>query len=317
MTTQLDSLRQMTVVVADTGDIDAIKKYQPQDATTNPSLILSASALPQYAPLIDEAVAYAKAQSNDKAQQLIDAEDKLAVNIGLEILKIVPGRISTEVDARLSYNTQSTVEKARKLIALYNAAGISNDRILIKIASTWQGIRAAEILEKEGINCNLTLLFSEAQARACAEAGVYLISPFVGRILDWYKANSDKKEYAPAEDPGVISVTKIYNYYKEYGYNTVVMGASFRNVGEITELAGCDRLTIAPALLKELQENSTALIRKLEYKGEVKAKPQPLTEAEFYWQHNSDAMAVEKLAEGIRKFAIDQEKLETMLSAKL
>ena len=317
MTTQLDSLRKMTVVVADTGDIDAIKKYQPQDATTNPSLILSASALPQYAPLIDEAIAYAKAQSANKAQQLIDAEDKLAVNIGLEILKIVPGRISTEVDARLSYDTQATVEKARKLIALYNAVGISNDRILIKIASTWQGIRAAEILEKEGINCNLTLLFSEAQARACAEAGVYLISPFVGRILDWYKANTDKKEYASAEDPGVISVTKIYNYYKEYGYKTVVMGASFRNVGEIIELAGCDRLTIAPALLKELQENSTALVRKLDYKGEVKAKPQPLTEAEFYWQHNSDAMAVEKLAEGIRKFAVDQEKLEAMLSAKL
>lgn len=317
MTTQLDSLRSMTVVVADTGDIDAIKKYQPQDATTNPSLILSASALPQYAPLIDEAIAYAKAQGADKAQQLIDAEDKLAVNIGLEILKIVPGRISTEVDARLSYDTQATIEKARKLIALYNAAGISNDRILIKIASTWQGIRAAEILEKEGINCNLTLLFSEAQARACAEAGVYLISPFVGRILDWYKANTDKKEYAPAEDPGVISVTKIYNYYKEYGYKTVVMGASFRNVGEIIELAGCDRLTIAPALLKELQENTTPLVRKLEYKGEVKAKPQPLTEAEFYWQHNSDAMAVEKLAEGIRKFAVDQEKLEAMLLAKL
>ena len=317
MTTQLDSLRSMTVVVADTGDIDAIKKYQPQDATTNPSLILSASALPQYTPLIDEAITYAKAQSAGKAQQLIDAEDKLAVNIGLEILKIVPGRISTEVDARLSYDTQATVEKARKLISLYNAAGISNDRILIKIASTWQGIRAAEILEKEGINCNLTLLFSEAQARACAEAGVYLISPFVGRILDWYKANTDKKEYAPAEDPGVISVTKIYNYYKEYGYKTVVMGASFRNIGEIIELAGCDRLTIAPALLKELQENSTALVRKLDYKGEVKAKPQPLTEAEFYWQHNSDAMAVEKLAEGIRKFAVDQEKLEAMLLAKL
>ena len=317
MTTQLDSLRSMTVVVADTGDIDAIKKYQPQDATTNPSLILSASALPQYTPLIDEAITYAKAQSAGKAQQLIDAEDKLAVNIGLEILKIVPGRISTEVDARLSYDTQATVEKARKLISLYNAAGISNDRILIKIASTWQGIRAAEILEKEGINCNLTLLFSEAQARACAEAGVYLISPFVGRILDWYKANTDKKEYASAEDPGVISVTKIYNYYKEYGYKTVVMGASFRNIGEIIELAGCDRLTIAPALLKELQENSTALVRKLDYKGEVKAKPQPLTEAEFYWQHNSDAMAVEKLAEGIRKFAVDQEKLEVMLSAKL
>ncbi|OOF70063.1 transaldolase [Rodentibacter caecimuris] len=317
MTTQLDSLRNMTVVVADTGDIDAIKKYQPQDATTNPSLILSASALPQYAPLIDDAITYAKSKSNDKACQLIDAEDKLAVNIGLEILKIVPGRISTEVDARLSYDTQATVEKARKLIALYNEAGIANERILIKIASTWQGIRAAEILEKEGINCNLTLLFSQAQARACAEAGVYLISPFVGRILDWYKANSDKKEYAPSEDPGVISVTSIYNYYKQYGYNTVVMGASFRNVGEIIELAGCDRLTIAPPLLKELQENSSVLVRKLDYQGEVKEKPMPLTEAEFYWQHNNDPMAVEKLAEGIRKFAADQEKLEAMLVAKL
>lgn len=317
MTTQLDLLRNMTVVVADTGDIDAIKTYQPQDATTNPSLILSASALPQYAPLIEDAIAYAKSKSADKAQQLIDAEDKLAVNIGLEILKIVPGRISTEVDARLSYDTQATVEKARKLMALYNEAGISNDRILIKIASTWQGIRAAEILEKEGINCNLTLLFSEAQARACAEANVYLISPFVGRILDWYKANSDKKEYQPAEDPGVISVTKIYQYYKEYGYKTVVMGASFRNIGEIIELAGCDRLTIAPSLLKELQASNAPLVRKLEFTGEVKAKPVPLTESEFYWQHNSDPMAVEKLAEGIRKFAIDQEKLETMLMAKL
>ncbi|HDX1181807.1 TPA: transaldolase [Pasteurella multocida] len=316
MTTQLDSLRNMTVVVADTGDIEAIKKYQPEDATTNPSLILSASALPQYASLIDEAIAYAKSKSNCSKQQLIDAEDKLAVNIGLEILKIVPGRISTEVDARLSYDTQATIEKAKKLIALYNEAGISNDRILIKIASTWQGIRAAEELEKQGINCNLTLLFSEAQARACAEAGVYLISPFVGRILDWYKANSDKKDYAPAEDPGVISVTKIYNYYKQHGYNTIVMGASFRNVGEITELAGCDRLTIAPALLKELQENNAPLARKLSYTGEVKAKLQPLTEAEFYWQHNSDAMAVEKLADGIRKFAADQEKLEAMLLAK-
>ncbi|HDR1925472.1 TPA: transaldolase [Pasteurella multocida] len=316
MTTQLDSLRNMTVVVADTGDIEAIKKYQPEDATTNPSLILSASALPQYASLIDDAIAYAKSKSNCSKQQLIDAEDKLAVNIGLEILKIVPGRISTEVDARLSYDTQATIEKAKKLIALYNEAGISNDRILIKIASTWQGIRAAEELEKQGINCNLTLLFSEAQARACAEAGVYLISPFVGRILDWYKANSDKKDYAPAEDPGVISVTKIYNYYKQHGYNTIVMGASFRNVGEITELAGCDRLTIAPALLKELQENNAPLERKLSYTGEVEAKPQPLTEAEFYWAHNSDAMAVEKLADGIRKFAADQEKLEAMLLTK-
>jgi len=316
MTNQLDSLRELTVVVADTGDIDAIRQYKPEDATTNPSLILSAAALPQYAALIDEAIAYGKQQSQDKAQQLVDAEDKLAVNIGLEILKLVPGRVSTEVDARLSYDTEATVTKARKLIALYEAAGINKNRILIKIASTWQGIRAAEILEKEGINCNLTLLFSEAQARACAEAGVYLISPFVGRILDWYKANTDKKEYAPAEDPGVISVTKIYNYYKQYGYKTVVMGASFRNVGEIIELAGCDRLTIAPPLLKTLHETPNAVVRKLGFQGEVQAKPQPLTEAEFYWQHNSDAMAVEKLAEGIRKFAVDQGKLEEMLLSK-
>lgn len=316
MTNQLDSLRELTVVVADTGDIDAIRQYKPEDATTNPSLILSAAALPQYAALIDEAIAYGKQQSQDKAQQLVDAEDKLAVNIGLEILKLVPGRVSTEVDARLSYDTEATVAKARKLIALYEAAGINKNRILIKIASTWQGIRAAEILEKEVINCNLTLLFSEAQARACAEAGVYLISPFVGRILDWYKANTDKKEYAPAEDPGVISVTKIYNYYKQYGYKTVVMGASFRNVGEIIELAGCDRLTIAPPLLKTLHETPNAVVRKLAFQGEVQAKPQPLIEAEFYWQHNSDAMAVEKLAEGIRKFAVDQGKLEEMLLSK-
>ena len=316
MTNQLDSLRELTVVVADTGDIDAIRQYKPEDATTNPSLILSAAALPQYAALIDEAIAYGKQQSQDKAQQLVDAEDKLAVNIGLEILKLVPGRVSTEVDARLSYDTEATVAKARKLIALYEAAGINKNRILIKIASTWQGIRAAEILEKEGINCNLTLLFSEAQARACAEAGVYLISPFVGRILDWYKANTDKKEYAPEEDPGVISVTKIYNYYKQYGYKTVVMGASFRNVGEIIELAGCDRLTIAPPLLKTLHETPNAVVRKLGFQGEVQAKPQPLIEAEFYWQHNSDAMAVEKLAEGIRKFAVDQGKLEEMLLSK-
>ena len=314
---QLQELRKITVVVADTGDIDAIKTYQPQDATTNPSLILSASSLPQYAPLIDEAVAYAKQQSNDKKQQLIDAEDKLAVKIGLEILKIVPGRISTEVDARFSYDTQATIKKARKLIKLYNQAGIANERILIKIAATWQGIRAAEVLEKEGINCNLTLLFSQAQARACAEAGVYLISPFVGRILDWYKANTDKKEYAPHEDPGVVSVTEIYNYYKQYDYKTVVMGASFRNIGEITELAGCDRLTIAPGLLKALQESNEPLVRKLEFKGNVKQRPEPLTEAQFYWQHNSDPMAVDKLTDGIRKFAADQEKLETMLVAKL
>ncbi|HAK10373.1 MAG TPA: hypothetical protein DCM72_13665 [Shigella sp.] len=252
MTDKLTSLRQYTTVVADTGDIAAMKLYQPQDATTNPSLILNAAQIPEYRKLIDDAVAWAKQQSNDRAQQIVDATDKLAVNIGLEILKLVPGRISTEVDARLSYDTEASIAKAKRLIKLYNDAGISNDRILIKLASTWQGIRAAEQLEKEGINCNLTLLFSFAQARACAEAGVFLISPFVGRILDWYKANTDKKEYAPAEDPGVVSVSEIYQYYKEHGYETVVMGASFRNIGEILELAGCDRLTIAPALLKEL-----------------------------------------------------------------
>ena len=314
---QLDTLKGMTTIVADTGDIEAIRKYQPQDATTNPSLILSAAALPQYASLIDEAVAYGKAHGYDRATQISEAEDKLAVNIGLEILKIVPGRVSTEVDARLSYDRDATIAKARKIIAHYNAAGIKNDRILIKIASTWQGIRAAEVLEKEGINCNLTLLFSQAQARACAEACVTLISPFVGRILDWYKANSDKKDYAPVEDPGVQSVTAIYRYYKEHGYSTIVMGASFRNIGEITELAGCDRLTIAPGLLKELQESTAPLARKLDFKGEVKARPEPMTEAQFYWEHNADPMAVDKLADGIRKFAADIEKLEAMLAAKL
>ena len=313
MADKLTQLKALTTVVADTGDIEAIKRYQPIDATTNPSLVLKASEIPEYAPLIEDAINWAKAQSQDKAQQIIDAGDKLAVNIGLEVLKIVPGRISTEVDARLSYDTEASIAKAKRLIKLYNDAGISNDRILIKLASTWQGIRAAEQLEKEGINCNLTLLFSFAQARACAEAGVYLISPFVGRILDWYKANTDKKEYAPAEDPGVISVTEIYEYYKQHGYETVVMGASFRNVGEIIELAGCDRLTIAPALLKELAESEGTLERKLSYTGEVKARPERITESEFLWQHNQDPMAVDKLADGIRKFAIDQEKLEKMI----
>ena len=298
MTDKLTSLRQYTTVVADTGDIAAMKLYQPQDATTNPSLILNAAQIPEYRKLIDDAVAWAKQQSNDRAQQIVDATDKLAVNIGLEILKLVPGRISTEVDARLSYDTEASIAKAKRLI---------------KLASTWQGIRAAEQLEKEGINCNLTLLFSFAQARACAEAGVFLISPFVGRILDWYKANTDKKEYAPAEDPGVVSVSEIYQYYKEHGYETVVMGASFRNIGEILELAGCDRLTIAPTLLKELAESEGAIERKLSYTGEVKARPARITESEFLWQHNQDPMAVDKLAEGIRKFAIDQEKLEKMI----
>jgi transaldolase len=314
MTDKLTSLRQFTTVVADTGDIAAMKLYQPQDATTNPSLILNAAQIPEYRKLIDEAIAWARDQGGDHAQKIVDATDMLAVKIGLEILKLIPGRVSTEVDARLSYDTDASIAKAKRLIKLYKEAGISNDRILIKLASTWQGIRAAEKLEKEGINCNLTLLFSFAQARACAEAGAYLISPFVGRILDWYKANGDKKEFAPNEDPGVVSVTEIYKYYKEHGFKTVVMGASFRNVGEIIELAGCDRLTIAPTLLKELAESEGSVERKLSFTGEVKAKPQPLTEPEFYWQHNSDPMAVEKLTDGIRKFAADQEKLEKMLS---
>ena len=314
MTDKLTSLRKLTTVVADTGDIAAMKLYKPQDATTNPSLILNAAQIPEYRKLIDEAIEWARKQSNDKDQQIAFASDKLAVNIGLEILKLIPGRISTEVDARLSYDTEASIAKAHSLIKLYNDAGISNDRILIKLASTWQGIRAAERLEKEGINCNLTLLFSFAQARACAEAGVFLISPFVGRILDWYKANTDKKEYAPHEDPGVVSVAEIYNYYKQHGYETVVMGASFRNTGEILELAGCDRLTISPGLLKELSETDGEVERKLSYSGEVKARPEKMSEAEFLWEHNQDPMAIDKLAQGIRNFAIDQGKLEKMIA---
>jgi len=316
MSNKLEQLRKVTTVVADTGEIDLIKKYQPEDATTNPSLILKAAQIPEYKTFIDQAITYAKAQSDDKAQQLVDTGDMLTVIIGKEILKAIPGRISTEVDARLSYDTEKSVAKARKLIGLYNDAGITNDRILIKLASTWEGIRAAEILEKEGINCNLTLLFSFAQARACAEAGVFLISPFVGRILDWYKAN-EGKEFSGSEDPGVISVSNIYNYFKEYGYKTVVMGASFRNIGEIIELAGCDRLTIGPNLLQELEDAQGELEVKLSPTSETKPAPAPLTHAEFLWDHNQDPMAVEKLAEGIRNFAIDQGKLEKMLEAQL
>ncbi|MFP1902497.1 transaldolase [Lonsdalea quercina] len=314
MTDKLTSLRQYTTVVADTGDIAAMKLYKPQDATTNPSLILNAAQIPEYRKLIDDAVNWARQQSNDPAQQVTDASDKLAVNIGLEILKLVPGRVSTEVDARLSYDTEASVAKAKRLIKLYNDAGIDNERILIKLASTWQGIRAAAQLEKEGINCNLTLLFSFAQARACAEAGVFLISPFVGRILDWHKANGEQQTFEPQEDPGVISVSEIYDYYKSHGYETVVMGASFRNSGEILALAGCDRLTIAPALLKELAEAEGSVERKLSYSGEIQSRPAPLTESEFYWEHNQDPMAVDKLAEGIRKFAVDQGKLEKMIA---
>jgi transaldolase len=316
MSNKLEQLRKLTTVVADTGEIDAIKKYQPEDATTNPSLILKAAQIAEYAPLIDASIEYAKAQSNDKAQQVQDTCDMLAVNIGKEILKTIPGRISTEVDARLSYDMEGSVAKARQLVKMYNDAGIANDRILIKLASTWEGIRAAEILEKEGINCNLTLLFSFAQARACAEAGVFLISPFVGRIMDWYKAK-EGRDFEASEDPGVLSVSKIYNYYKEYGYNTVVMGASFRNIGEILELAGCDRLTIAPALLAELEAAEGEVVEKLVDSKGTQERPAPMTHSEFLWDHNQDPMAVEKLAEGIRNFAIDQGKLEDMIAAKL
>lgn len=315
--TQLDDFKKLTVVVADTGDIDSIKQFAPEDATTNPSLVLKAAQLPQYQSLIDSAIATAKKEKATKEAQLALATDQVAVNIGAEILKLIPGRISTEVDARLSFDTEKMITKARHLIELYQQKGIDKSRILIKIASTWEGIKAAEVLEKEGINCNLTLLFSFAQARACAEAHVFLISPFVGRIYDWYKARDLIKTDDPDQDPGVESVRNIYNYYKQHGYKTIVMGASFRKVSQILSLAGCDRLTIAPNLLSEMQASNAPVVRKLTPAQTIEAAPNKLTEAEFRWQHNSDAMAVEKLAEGIRAFAVDQEKLEAMLLAQL
>ena len=312
----LEQLKSMTTIVADTGDIEAIRHHQPQDATTNPSLLLKAASLPEYAPLIADALAWGKAQSANPEQQARDAMDKLAVNVGLEVLKIVPGRISTEVDARLSFDTDATVLKARKLIGLYNQAGIANQRVLIKIASTWEGIRAAEILEREGINCNLTLMFGFAQARASAEAGATLISPFVGRILDWHKARTGQ-DFQAEQDPGVLSVRQIYDYYKTYGYKTIVMGASFRNMGEILALAGCDRLTIAPSLLVELEAGQGQLARRLADPGTPKPHPERMTETEFRWAMNEDAMATEKLAEGIRGFTVDQIKLEKVLAEQL
>jgi transaldolase len=317
MSNLLEQLKTMTAIVADTGDIEAIRSHLPEDATTNPSLLLKAAALPEYAPLIAEALAWAKAQSTNRDQQVRDAMDKLAVNVGLEVLKIVPGRISTEVDARLSFDTQATLAKARKLIRLYNAAGIANERVLIKIASTWEGIRAGEILEHEGIHCNLTLMFGFAQARRCAEAGVTLISPFVGRIFDWQKNKEGRTDIPAEEDMGVLSVRRIYQYYKEHGYPTTVMGASFRNSAEIVALAGCDRLTISPALLKELQGTNGTLQRRLQYTGTVKPRPASMTEAEFRWEMNQDVMAYEKLADGIRGFTADQIKLEKLLAEKL
>ncbi|MEY3746635.1 MAG: hypothetical protein RL194_94 [Pseudomonadota bacterium] len=317
MANLLEQLKSMTTIVADTGDVEAIKSVKPVDATTNPSLLLKASTLPQYAHLIDEAIAYAKAQGGSKDAQIENAADKLAVLIGVEISKVVPGRISTEVDARLSFNIDKMVAKGRKLIKLYQDAGVGKDRVLIKLASTWEGIKAGEILEKEGINCNLTLLFGFGQARACAEAGVFLISPFVGRILDWYKAKNPGTEYTQETDPGVVSVRNIYAYYKEHGYKTVVMGASFRNTGELIALAGCDRLTVSPNLLQDLAATEGTLARVLTDNGASKTAPAKMTEEEFRFALNEDAMATEKLAEGIRGFVADQNKLETALAAKL
>jgi transaldolase len=316
VTSKLEQLKKITDVVADTGDIEAIRLYKPLDATTNPSLVYKAAQMPQYQDLLTASINATKDIANS-AQQLSAACDHLAVGIGLEILKIVPGRISTEVDARLSFDTKASIAKAHELINLYEKGGVDKSRVLIKLASTWEGIRAAEVLEKEGINCNLTLLFGFNQAAACADAGVFLISPFVGRILDWYKANTDKKEYTAEEDPGVVSVRHIYNYYKQNGYKTVVMGASFRNIGEIEALAGCDRLTISPQLLQELEQDKGELKRVLspENTGDAIAK-RIETETSFRFGLNQDAMATEKLAEGIRGFVKDQINLENLLKAR-
>ncbi|AHB88728.1 transaldolase TalB [Thermosynechococcus sp. NK55a] len=318
----LEQLRQMTVVVADTGDILAIQKFTPRDATTNPSLITAAAQMKEYQPIVDETLRQAKADLGSGAtpREIVSlAVDRLAVAFGLKILQIIPGRVSTEVDARLSYDTAATVQKARELIGQYEAAGVGRDRVLIKIASTWEGIRAAEILEKEGIHCNLTLLFGFHQAIACAEAGVTLISPFVGRILDWYKKKTGRAEYPGPEDPGVISVTKIYNYYKKFGYPTEVMGASFRNIGEIIELAGCDLLTISPALLQELQNTRGELKRKLDpaIAATLDIEKVPMDEATFRKMHAADEMASEKLEEGIKGFTKALETLEDLLSRHL
>ena len=313
----LEQLKKQTRVVADTGDFTSIEEYKPMDATTNPSLIYAASQNPRFSPLLREAITYAKGKSDDKDVQWEIAMDKVAVNFGLKILEIVPKRISTEVDARLSFDKEGSIAKARQIIELYEDAGISRDRILIKLAATWEGIRAAEELEKDGIHCNLTLLFSFAQAVACAEAGVQLISPFVGRILDWYKKDRGVEEILPEEDPGVLSVKKIYNYYKKFDYKTEIMGASFRNIGEITELAGCDLLTISPALLQELSSTTGTLKRQLtpEAAKESKLKKISLDEKTFRWMLNEDAMATEKLAEGIRNFTIDLVKLEKQVQS--
>jgi transaldolase len=316
----LSQLKQFSVIVADTGDFDSIRKYQPRDTTTNPSLLLKAAQMPEYAHLVEKTLADARKESPHAGQTLGMALDKLAVAFGIEILKIVPGRVSTEVDARLSFDVEGSIAKARSLISRYEAAGISRERILIKVASTWEGICAARQVTREGIHCNLTLLFSFAQAVACAEAGVQLVSPFVGRILDWHKKSTGRDAYPPAEDPGVLSVARIYNYYKKYSYATEVMGASFRNVGEILQLAGCDLLTISPTLLEEMQKTTGTLTRKLSPETAVAQCQDPklaLDEKAFRWMLNEDAMATEKLSEGIRLFAADTVKLEKFIAPKL
>ena len=321
MSTLLEQLREMTVVVSDTGDIEAIEKFKPRDATTNPSLITAAAEMPKYAAIVDGTLAAARKELGDAADPAKVANlafERLAVAFGTRILKIVPKRVSTEVDARLSYDTEATVAKGRSIIAQYEAAGIARDRVLIKIASTWEGIRAGEILEKEGIHCNLTLLFGLHQAIACAEAGITLISPFVGRILDWYKKDTGR-DYAPQEDPGVQSVQTVYNYYKKFGYKTEVMGASFRNVGEITELAGCDLLTISPALLAQLDSTTGELPRKLDpaKAAAMDIKKIKMDRATFDSMHAADRMATDKLAEGIAGFSKALENLEALLAKRI
>jgi transaldolase len=315
----LDQLREMTVVVADTGDFESIAQYKPRDATTNPSLIYKAAQMPHYKPLVEEAAGLGQSEPGDHESQLDAILDRLFVAFGKEILQIIPGRVSTEVDARLSFDTEATIKKARRLISLYEADGIDRKRILIKIASTWEGIRAAERLEKEGIHCNLTLLFGFPQAVACAEAGITLISPFVGRIHDWYCKDRGVKELLPTEDPGVHSVAKIYNYFKKFDYRTEVMGASFRNPGEITELAGCDLLTISPDLLGELQKKEGTLARKLSVETARAQKNEKIhvDEKTFRWMMNEDPMSTEKLADGIRRFHADLVKLKEYVAKSL
>jgi len=317
MSNTLEQFKKFTTVVADTGDFESIKKFKPQDSTTNPSLLYAASQLSQYKHLTEDAIDYGKKHGKTVEEQTLVALDKLAVNFGVEILKIVPGRVSTEIDARLSFDTETTIKKAKDIIALYKEAGIEKERILIKIASTWEGIQAAKQLEKEGIHCNLTLLFSLPQAIACAEAGVTLISPFAGRITDFYKKRDNKSSYAPSEDPGVVSVKIIYNYYKQFGYKTVVMGASFRNKEQVIELAGCDLLTVSPSILEEMANSNVEVVQKLDAKKTTPVEKIHVDEKTFRWLLNEDEMATEKLADGIRRFAADLKKLETDIKGKI